>query len=361
MMTRAPNRSKRRVAAGSSGRVNDPFGLIGLDIYKMPLPITEIPTWFQEMRERLAQRWQVVEESHMNRSLAGKLKVMLGREMKKHEVESWYDDAKCDVRWRIRLLDDRTEEGKLYRAYVGIACENDFFYPDTNRIKPMKEIIYFLLDLDQEAHVNPFSPPFLRTHQVLPDKWVKSKRDDRVVAMPMEGLVIPRRYSRARAKRAVGWLCRARSGDYWIEALDHLRGHIDAAMGPYERINQLGLLEKAIRKPSATLVRAIRDPMLKVGEFGTATNPRLTDRQIQMVVRRYRTLYPSVKRYLRLSVWRRVKEKFPQELVDRIGEAQERETQPKRVTLEIIAQELSLPVGVDALRRIIGPHLTGSR
>lgn len=105
--------------------MSDPFGLMGSGINRTSLLEDKIPAWFSEMRRKLSERWETVEQCRTNGTLAEKLEEMLCESFSEDEAEVWYKDARQDQEWRILLLDKNTDEGKLYRAYVGFGSRSE--------------------------------------------------------------------------------------------------------------------------------------------------------------------------------------------------------------------------------------------
>jgi hypothetical protein len=333
----------------------DPFGLMGSDFHKERIKMDKIPVWLDEMRSTLEDRWRAVDELHRSNRLAKALGDHLGRTLLVGEARIWYEDAKQDHCWRVRLLNGRTSEGRLYRSYIGITCENGFFFPDPEQGDPLRQLVLHLLDLDGPP--DPFLAPDLKVPAIVKDRWVKSRKDGKIFPLFMDGMVIPRRYSKGRTRRLITAFLSNRSREYWADVQDQLDALIEKSLLPFKRADSMGLLEKAVGKPAARLMKTVKDPTLQLTKSDIIRTAVLTPRDKQRAVRLYRGWYPLIQRYLRC---RRAGTQ-PRDISDdrrrRIRLACEREEQPQRVTLQLIVEEMNLAIGLDTLRRKLGPSL----
>jgi hypothetical protein len=219
----------------------------------------------------------------------------------------------------------------------------------------LKELVMFLLDLEDPPR--PFSPPVLKGSRLIQDRWVKSPRDGKLFSLPMEGLVIPRRYGKDRARRLVTGFIAGRSMAYWNEVQDRLEALVDNSVDGYQKIKKLGLLDEAVGPHAARLVRTVQDPTLQLSKSETIRTTTLTPRDKQRAGRLYRGWYPLVKRYVKSRGAGARPKNIPDDLREKIRLACEREQQPQRITLLMIAEELNLAVGLETLRRKLGPNL----
>ena len=333
----------------------DPLGLRGLNLRKEPIRLDEIPTWFSLMREKLEERWEAV-NSLPAAVLAKRLEILFLRKPSDREIRDRMEDEEQEHRWRIRLLDPDTDEGKYYGACVGMAFENWFFTPDMTTFPRVQELLLFLLDLHEMPL--PYSTPTLKEWGVVQDRWVKSKIDGKIFSLPMEGVVIPRRFGKDRARRLVTGFLSGRSEGYWRESQDHLQDLIATSMQPYGRLKKKGLLPEAIGEHSERLVRTILDPMLELTKGVSVHERVLTLRELQHAERLRRAWYPQVRRYLSFRKRHHGIGDTPRDFAARIRAAMETvpEPHPMSIVLQMIIDHLGLPVGVDRLGRQLGPY-----
>jgi hypothetical protein len=209
--------------------LGDHFGLAGLDLENdNPVPVDP---WIKEMRTTLEARWAHVEDLKRN----GKLQAALGRSMGKQisagDAAIWFSDAREDHRWRVRLLNPRTKEGKLYRGLM-----NDHVYRRLHmaisRLPEVIDTIAYLLDLQSDFPGEPSVAPDLRYPRTFPGLGIVSPIAQRRNKPPsrIDGIEIPRRYTKARAQRAISMLFERRNPEYWSKTAEPVIVIIDNAM-----------------------------------------------------------------------------------------------------------------------------------
>ena len=326
----------------------------------------EIPKWFAKMRETLEGRWQRVEDYHARSVLAARLGRELARSVTASEAEAWFEGARTDHLWRLRLLDGRTKEGVLYRAYVAINLHNEFFAPDPGAMKTLRELVTFILDLDEDEPPDAFHPPSLRQPAAAPANYERMPGIRSLLQVPMEGVTIPRRYTKRRARRLVEDFLDGRSKQYWSCVHYHLKSTVAASLTSYARLKKAGLLERAFGRPSTKLAAAIQDPMFRPFDTPPRVQP-ITESQLRKAARLLREWHPLARRYLRgVKKWAGNRG-VPSVLLQKLGDAEDqerfealREPQAKRIALRMIISGLGLRIEVDALNRRLKTYLSKS-
>jgi hypothetical protein len=290
-------KSRARRKPGRPRSNGDPFGLQGWDLRKSTIREDEIPKWFAEMRATLEERWRRVEDYSARSVLAARLGRELARSVTASEARAWFEDARQDHLWRLHLLDGRTKEGKLYRAYVAINLRNEFFAPDPGVMQTVRKLVLFLLDLEEPPGAS--HPPFLMPPTTTPEDYVKMRGTRMLLQVPMQGVTIPRRYTKRRARRLAEDFLDARSKQYWKLVHHHLKSTVSKSMSSHAGLKKAGLLESAFGRPSVRLAAAIQDPMLRPFEAPTRRAAAITTSQLQEAARLFRKWYPVVQRHLR--------------------------------------------------------------
>jgi hypothetical protein len=352
-MAHAKKMSKKRTLSLSTA---DPFRLEGRELTRSRIAKSEIPSWYAEMRDTLSKRWVVVESHHREGSLAAELGKTIGKPVSVKEAERWFRNARQDHKWRMRLLNPRTAEGKLYLAYSHLSLENQFFRPNSAKIPEIRELVLFLLDLEQPPH--PFWAPILRGHAIKPGDFVERppaqwEKWGMFMFLPMEGLRIPRRYSKVRACEALTRFLHERSEEYWNHALRHLKSVVTGTMRPYKNID---VKDKELAKnffggASMGLVSTLRAPLLRLARSIEPRDPLMTTEEEAEAAALYWKWYPHVKKMLRFRASGRTASGPSVRFTELFNEAYGTERQPQRIALQMVAWHLALPIGIDTLRK----------
>lgn len=328
----------------------DPFGLCGAGLNKEPLPADEIDSWFATMRTTLDARWSKVEETVAGKRLTAELSRRVGRSVSATEAREWYQDSRQDHRWRIRLLNPETALGRLHRAWVEVWFDYGDCFGDEAIDQALRKRLAFLLDLEEDGVGWAFGVPHLRTATFVSDGHFRMS-SRRLVMDYLEGIRIPRRYSQARARRAIAALFRERPRAYWRAIQQQSRREVEAALEPYGRIKEEGLLGEALGKGAELYTAGVLDPALDLSVGVPLRDGSLDPKQVARARRRYQALYPRVRRHMRLRRVAANASSLDPVFESRIASALRFATGPRAVALQLVVEDLELAVGVDALWR----------
>jgi hypothetical protein len=338
----------------------DPFRLEGRDLSRSHLAEDEILSWYAEMRNTLSERWAVVAHHHREASLAAELGKKIGKAVSPQEAERWFRDARQDHKWRVRLLNPRTTEGRLYLAYSHLTLEHEYFRPDDSKLPQIKELVLFLLDLEEVPY--PFAGPLLREHVVKPGdtemrphaQWEKRGM---FMFLPMEGLRIPRRYGKVRACEALTQFLHSRSEEYWNDALHYLTSVVTEILRSrgIKKGTDRELLKNHFGEASMGLVSALRAPQLKLSRSIEPRGSVMTTEEEAKARVLYKKWYHHVRRLVRLPARERTASapsaEFARLFNEAYEDAHETARQPQRIALQMVIWDLELPVSIDTLRK----------
>lgn len=345
---------KRRRKKAAKYRFGDPFGLRGLDIPRPSIRTDEVDSWFSEMREILEARWGVVEKHRNTGSLHKRLGTEFGRTVEPGEAMQWFQNARQDHEWRMKLLDPRKAEGQLYLAYSHLVLDNDFFEPAHEQKRNIRDLFLFVLDLDDI--LDPLRPPSLRSPEPIPGDIVghpttRAREDWLLPIMPMEGLRMPRRFGKVRASQEASRFVGERSEAYWRSVRDYLRRIIDSIARPYGRAIDTSALEDAISKPSIGIISTVRSPLLHLSKSIERRRSSLTIADVAEAKRLFKRWYRLVQKLLKVPASSRKSLGVSEQVVKLFNDAYSEETQAQRITLQMVRQHLELGVSIDTLRK----------
>lgn len=163
-------------------------------------------------------------------------------------------------------------------------------------------------------------------------------------------MAIPRRYSKARAQRAIADLHEWRGREYWRVVALRVQDLGNEVWGPWKKWAAPALAEYLGGPEAVDLVKTVRRPAFE--PFGVPArkrrSPSLTADERTNAKRLFKRWYPIVAQVLRGG-------STEAGLMRRIRLAQDNgEHQLKRVVLEMIREKLNLPVGIERLSDIVG-------
>ena len=358
-MGRASGRKRpRRKRKPCTVPIPDPLGLEGLDIGCEKLKVSEMSSWFEEIACELDKRWSRVETLPWKR-LAAILREKRWPIDTESKVEIWRKDQRQDHEWRLRLLDGKTPEGRLYKALCRIHLENMSFTPDQGGFKKMSTLMLTMLDLMEFP--DPFHPPELRAHEILPGAFVKRPEAQRVERgalfyVPQDGIVIPRRYSRARVNRAIKQFIDLRNDRYWHDVKEHVASLASKSVDIFKTKPDPKAVEEFFGEPSMSLVRTLREPMVNLFDCMGVNKPHITKVQTKRASARLAELHPLVRRLSRLRSEEARRRIAPARIVDEFNELRESRYSPKDIALIMIIDEMDLGIAHEALWRHIQKH-----
>ena len=332
----------------TNSRLGDPFGLAGSNIHRTECREDEIPDWASAMRDELCERWEFVKKLLPIKKLAEKLSQELGRHMSEPETKLWFEDAKQDHEWRMRLLDKETEEGRLYHAYAGIMLVNEHYSPSPERTSQIREYVMYLLDL-----LDPPSPgvaPSLLPAHVVSLKGVMGKKNRGLLLHPLEGIVIPRRFSRERAIRFITEQLNNRP-KFRDVMQRRLQAEIAESMEPYRRMKEAGQTEGFFGRHAMQLAAVLQDPMFQLPDTTARRNTSLTKRELKRARQLFADWYPLVKRLTKRGGQGSLPTRMPSDVLEYFKHASKATNGPKRITLLMVSDRLELGIGADALNR----------
>ncbi len=343
--------------------IHDPLGLEGFDIRCETLKLSEMSSWFDEIAVQLDKRWALVEKLKW-KDLAAKLEEKRWRIKTQSDVEIWREEQRQDHEWRLRLLDGNSPEGKLYSALCRLSLDNMYFRPDPGGFEKISDLLLTMLDLMEFP--DPFRPPELRTHVILPgttEMRPEAQRDERgaLFYVPQDGIVLPRRYSRERAYRAIRQFMDGRDKQYWKDVKWHARSMASESVGALIKHPNPEAVEKFFGQVSMTLIRTLRYPMLNLFECMGVRAPAITKAQTKRASARYDDVYRLVKRLDRTKSDSAMMVKVSDQMAAEFRKLRDNGLPPKEIALTMIIDDLELSIGPDALWRHIREYRKESK
>lgn len=339
--TAGPMRTDSRYAFG------DHFGLAGLDLQNdNPVPVDP---WITELRTTLEQRWAHVEDLKRRGKLRAALSRSMGKKISDRELEIWYGDARDDHRWRIRLLNPKTKEGKLYRGLMNYYIHRRLA-AIVSRLSEVIDTLAYLLDLNPDFPGEPSVVPVLRGLRTFPSNGIVPLFEEpNSMRAQILGIQIPRRYTKARARRAMELLFERRDEDHWRRIAEPVVAIMDQAM----QYSSKKSIERLCGGPgSLDLVLAIRENR---SDLSNARRPRkryasIDGDQVAKARELAAKWQPAVIRYLKAKSG---SSRVSQRLAERIERARLKQSRPSDILLQMAIDELGLGIGVVGLRRLI--------
>ncbi len=351
-------RTKKRAGRGST----DPFGLEGSDLERHPIPIDQVPVWFQEIRDTLCARWDSVRVSQLEGDLPKRLGEELGKAMTPKEANQWFKEARQDHLWRVHLLDPDTVEGRMYHTFAHLVTYDEYFESAGGSVGRIRELLLHVLDLAEAPR--PFVPPRLRQVAIVPGDTIRRpksrwKKDGRVMLLPIQGVEVPRRFGKVRASREVQKFLDYRSDQYWKDVLTYLKSQTDAAILPYEKSYEEEDLKRVFGESSAKLARGLRRPLTQLSRSLAGRGDVLTAAEVSEAAVLYKKWFPLVQRLLKARSKDLTIRSIPEDVKVLFAEAKYPTLQAQPITLQMVIKRLELPCEVETLRKKVRGH--GSR
>ena len=252
----------------------------------------------------------------------------------------------------MKLLDPKTGEGRLYRAYSHLVFNNESFTPDQEKLPKIRDLILFVLDLEEVPH--PLYAPFLKQARIKPGDAVKRpgtprKEDGMFLLLPMEGLGIPRRFDKVRASQEISTFLDDRSEKYWKDVLDFLKWVVETSVRGWKDGVDKKILEEFYGESSMGLVKALRYPLLQLSRSFGGRRSALTKDEEAAAKRLFKKWYPLVQKFLKVRVSGRTPSGYSERFIELFNQAYPRITQAQPITLHMVSGELRLTICIDTL------------